>query len=325
MPRSFHRVVTLLLCWGIAGCGGSPSSSVGELPQKPEPADLLIFAPHPDDEALGCAGIVRQALAKGKRVKIALFTNGDGFPGVAALLARKPAEQLAPEDYVELARFRQLQSLAALQALGGKPGDLVFFGYPDAALDQVYLARGPASFEQKFTRKGETYGPAQRDYHSALHGSAAPYTYASALADVAELIRSFRPGRICVTSEADRHRDHQAAFRFVREGIKAAGYDGVFETYLIHGGPEWPWPQGITPQSRLEAHEVKGERIPLGLPWPPPHRVPLSQEETRFKLAAIQAHATHLAGAPQGPLAQEREYLESFVKSEEVFWPAPVK
>jgi len=67
---------------------------------------------------------------------------------------------------------------------------------------------------------------------------------------------------------------------------------------------------------------VKGEQIPLGVPWPPPRRIALSAEESRVKLAAIRAHATHLATATEGPLAHERSYLESFVKSEEVFWPA---
>jgi len=289
------------------------------------PADLLVFAPHPDDEALGCAGILRQAIAGGRRVKVVVFTNGDGFPALASLITRSPADRLRPEDYLELARFRQIQSQAALRTLGGKPGDLVFLGYPDAGLDQVYLTGGSAPFRQKFTLKTETYGPAQPDYHTTVHGSAAPYTHASVLADVVDLIRTFRPGRICVTSEADRHPDHQAAFRFVRDGAKAAGYEGVLETYLIHGGPEWPWPRGITPQSGLEAHGVKGERIPLGVPWPPPFRIALSPEEVRLKLAAIQAHASHLAGAVEGPLVQEREYLESFVKSEEVFWRADPK
>jgi hypothetical protein len=40
-----------------------------------------------------------------------------------------------------------------------------------------------------------------------------------------------------------------------------------------------------------------------------------------LKLTAIRAHATHLEGALQGPAAEEREYLISFIKSEEVFWP----
>jgi len=324
-PRLFRRMAFFVLCGTIAGCGGDPLVSVGGLPQELEPADLLVFAPHPDDEMLGCAGIIRQALSRGKRVKVALFTNGDGFPLWASHVTHKAADRLGPEDYLELARFRQHQSQTALKALGGKPEDLVFLGYPDAGLGQVYLARGPTSFQQKFTKKTETYGMAQQDYHTAIHGRAASYTYESALADVVEIIRAFRPGRVCVTNEADTHRDHQAAFRFVRDGVKAAGYQGAFDTYLIHGGPEWPWPRGNAPQFPFEARQVKGVRNPLGVPWPPPRRVAISQEENRFKLAAIQAHSTHLAGAPPGPLAEELEWFESFVKSEEVFWPADPK
>jgi LmbE family N-acetylglucosaminyl deacetylase len=269
-----------------------------------------VFAPHPDDEVLGCAGILRQAIAAGKRVKVAIFTNGDGFPGFAARLARKPPEQLAPADYLELARYRQSQSLAALKALGGRPEDLLFLGYPDSALEQVYLNRDAAPVRQKFTQKSETYGAAK----------AAPYTHAAALADAVELIRRFAPGRICVTNEADRHPDHRAAGKFVREAVAATGYAGPVDTYMVHGGPEWPWPLGITPQSPFEAHEVKGERIPGGIPWPPGRRVALSVEDARYKLAAIRAHATHLEGATEGPLAREKAYLESFVKSEEIFW-----
>lgn len=316
MIPSLRRLRPLLL-WTALGCGTAPDGA-----RVQAPADLLVFAPHPDDEVLGCAGIIRRALAGGRRVKVVLFTNGDGFPAAASLVARKPADRLAPQDYVDLARFRQTQSQTAFKTLGGSPGDLVFLGYPDAGLDQVYLARGPLPFRQKFTGKAETYGPAQPDYRSAVYGHAASYTYDSALADVVELIRTFKPGRICVTSDADRHRDHQAAFRFVRDGVAAAGYTGAFETYLIHGGPEWPWPKGVTPESRLEAHEVKGIRIPLDVPWPPPSRIALTPEEIRVKHAAIRAHATHLAGALEGSFAEEREYLESFVKSEEVFWPA---
>ena len=320
-PCFIRSMSLLFFAWVGAGCGGSPQGRLDPLKRANEPADLLVFAPHPDDEVLGCAGIVRQALSAGKRVKIVLFTNGDGFPSWASLLAHKPVEQLTPEDYVELARFRQIQCQAALKTLGAKPEDLVFLGYPDAGLDQVYLARGSTPFRQKYTQKAETHGPAQKDYHSAVHGSPAPCTYASALSDVVELIRVFRPERICVTAEADRHRDHQASFRFVRDGVTAAGYEGAFETYVIHGGEEWPWPKGATPESPFQSHDVKNERIPLGMPWPPPHRIPLSTEDQRLKQAAIRAHATHLEAAVQGPDAEERKYFDSFIKSEEIFWP----
>jgi len=312
--------LALLATLAAAGGCGDPRP-----PEREDRVDLLVFAPHPDDEVLGCGGILLQALARGERVKVVIFTNGDGFPGAASLVTGKPVDRLAAEDYLELARFRQGQSQAALAALGGKPGDLVFLGYPDAGLDKVYLERGPAPFRQKFTGKSESYGPAQRDHHSSRHGAAAPYTSDSALGDVVELIETLRPARICVTSEADRHPDHQAAFRFVRDAVQRTGYRGIFDTYLVHGGPEWPWPKGITPRAPLEAHDVKGQRIPLGVPWPPDRRVPLSPEEAAKKLEAIRAHATHLSAATQPAAVEEREYLESFAKAEEVFWSAPSK
>jgi LmbE family N-acetylglucosaminyl deacetylase len=310
------RQLLWLAVAAIGGCGDR------RLPETDGRVDLLVFAPHPDDEVLGCGGILLQALARGERVKVVIFTNGDGFPGAASLVARKPAEQLSADDYLELARFRQSQSQSALATLGGKPGDLIFLGYPDAGLDRVYLERGPSAFRQKFTGRSETYGMAQRDYHSSRHGRAAPYTHDSALEDVVELITTLQPARICVTSEADRHPDHQAAFRFVREAVQRAGHRGAFDTYLVHGGPEWPWPRGITPGSPFDAHEVKGRRIPLDVPWPPGRRVPLSPEEAAKKLAAIRVHASHLPAGSQGAAAEERDYLESFAKGEEIFWPS---
>lgn len=301
----------------LVGACGDPRPT-----EAADPVDLLVFAPHPDDEVLGCGGILLQALARGERVKIVVFTNGDGFPAAASLITGKPVDRLMADDFLELARYRQAQSQAALAALGGRPGDLVFLGYPDSGLDRVYLERGPAPFRQRFTGKSETYRMVQRDHHSERHGRPAPYLYASALEDAAELIRTLRPARICVTSEADRHPDHQAAFRFVRDAVERTEYRGAFDTYLVHGGPEWPWPLGITPGSPFEAHEVKGERIPLGVPWPPARRVPLSPGEVAKKLEAIRAHATHLPAGSKGAAREERDYLESFAKAEEVFWPA---
>lgn len=318
--RNLTVVACSVLFAGLAWA--QPSPVADKKPATPEPGavDLLVFAPHPDDEVLACAGIIRQALAAGKRVKIVIFTNGDGLPDFASALAKKAEEKLTAEDFLELARYRQKQSQAALAVLGGKKEDLIFLGYPDSGLDQVYQAKGTAPFQQKFTRKSETYGVAQPDYHSAVHGRSAPYTHAAALADVVELIRTFKPLQLYVTSEGDEHLDHKAAFWFVRDAVKAAGHRGRFFTYAVHAGPEWPWPRGFTPKARFEAHEVKGRQIPLGVPWPPSHRVQLTPEVVQLKLRAIKVHTIPLAKGGERRFAFRREYFESFVKAEEVFW-----
>ncbi len=45
---------------------------------------IVVFAPHPDDEVIGCAGIIMQALARGAHVKVVDITSGDGFDAAAA-------------------------------------------------------------------------------------------------------------------------------------------------------------------------------------------------------------------------------------------------
>lgn len=276
---------------------------------------IIVFAPHPDDEVIGCAGIMMQALARGARVKVVALTNGDGFPAAAAGVTHKPLDQLGPDDFLALSRLRQTQSRTALEILGGKSDDLALLGYPDSDLGNLYDSTDNKLLRQQFTKKDETYALIQKDYHSSVHGRAAPYRRASVLADLVELLNTLHPAEIYVTDETDGHIDHRAAFWFVRDAAKQAGYKGVFYTYLVHGLPLWPWPPGITPELPFESRKVDGEVAPRGLPWPPPRRVPLTPEQIQRKLRSIQAHNIPVRGFPD-----HQKDMESFVKSEEVFW-----
>src|SRR5574340_1404799 len=38
---------------------------------------ILVVAPHPDDESLGCAGLIKQAVENGADVHVVVMTNGD--------------------------------------------------------------------------------------------------------------------------------------------------------------------------------------------------------------------------------------------------------
>ncbi len=290
-------------------------SSAFAQPSPTRSDSIVVFAPHPDDEVIGCAGIIMQALARGARVKVVDITSGDGFDAAAAGVTHKKVDQVGPDDFLALSRLRQTQSRNALEILGGKDDDLIVLGYPDGDLGNLYNSADDKVIRQQFTKKNETYALIQPDYHTSIHGKPAPYQRSSVLADLVELLTTLQPTEIYVTDETDGHIDHRAAFWFVRDAAKQAGYKGAFYTYLVHGLPAWPFPSGVTPNLPFESRKVNGEVAPRGLPWPPPRRVPLTPEQAQRKLKSIQAHNIPVVGMPD-----HQNEMESFVKSEEVFW-----
>jgi len=279
-------------------------------------ADILVFAPHPDDESLGCAGIILQAVSASKRVHIVLFTNGDGFPIAASAVLKKAPESLVAHDYLELARVRQQEVLTAVATLGLAPTDVTFLGYPDAGLDRIYRATGDTTITQPFTQKDQTYGLIAQDYHTRVHGTPAPYRRQAVLDDVAELIRALQPSQIYVTDDADTHADHQAAFWFVRDAANVVGWQGELYTYLIHSGDlgDWPWPSQLTPDLPFETHMVNGTQVPGRIAWPPSVRLPMTHDQALAKLKILQVYTDPME------LPEEKAYIEAFVKSEEIFW-----
>ena len=290
-----------------------PSAVAQSGPTRPE--SIVVFAPHPDDEVIGCAGIIQQALAHGARVKVVAITSGDGFPDAAAGVTHKAVDQVGPEDFFALSRLRQNESRNALEILGGKADDLIILGYPDGELGNLYESTDDKVIRQQFTKKNETYALSQKDYHTAVHGKPAAYRRSSVMGDLVELLKKLQPTEIYVTDGTDGHIDHRAAFWFVRDAAKQVGYKGALYTYLVHGLPAWPFPTGVTPNQPFESRKVDGEVVPRGLPWPPPRRVPLTPAQAERKLKSIQAHNIPVVGMPE-----HQSEMESFVKSEEVFW-----
>jgi LmbE family N-acetylglucosaminyl deacetylase len=264
----------------------------GEEPARKEtaPLDVLVVASHPDDEALGCAGVIRQAIEKKQRVGVVLVTNGDGFPKAAAAVAKKSEAQLGAADFIRLAGVRQQHSVGAMTRIGVRPSDLMSLGYPDSGLKALYEEKTETPYKQQFTEKTETYGAVLRDYHTLRHGRPAPYLRSSVLGDLVEIIRTRKPKEIYVTSEADIHPDHRATFWFVRDAAKAAGYRGTLFTFVVHGKP----PPG------------------------PARRVALTEEEQGRKRALIEEYQAKLS-----PIHDD--LAEKFTRPEEVFWPIRIE
>src|SRR5215467_6051345 len=165
---------------------------------QPSPSrseSIVVFAPHPDDEVIGCAGIIMQALERGARVKVVDITSGDGFDAAAAGLTHKDVHQVSPDDFFALSRLRQSQSRNALEILGGKADDLILLGYPDGELGDLYDSTGEV-IRQQFTKKDQTYALIQQDYHTSEHGKPAAYQHSSLLGDLIELLNKLHPSEI---------------------------------------------------------------------------------------------------------------------------------
>ncbi|MHB1078972.1 MAG: PIG-L deacetylase family protein [Prosthecobacter sp.] len=261
------------------------------LPAQTAPLDVLVIAPHPDDEVIGCAGVMLQALEQHKHVGVVVITSGDGYPALAAAAVKKDRDLLTAADFISAGALRQQHSVRALARLGVLKDGLIFLGYPDSGLEKIYTMDGSTPFRQMFTQKSATYGVTAPDYHSTVHGQPAPYLKANVVADIAEIIRNRHPREIYVTHETDTHGDHRTAFLFVRDAIRASAYRGDFFTYVVHGAPPAAAPD---------------------------RRVALTPAQFETKRAAILDHQ-------QGTSPIHDHLADEYAKPEELFWRVRVE
>lgn len=264
---------------------------------------LLIIAPHPDDEVLGCGGLIATAVAQGAPVRVAYLTNGDGFTAAAALTARATPHA---DECLQLGRLRQAEARNALQQLGVNPDDAVFLGYPDRGL--LPMAIRP----QRVARSHATQASAV-PYSDALTPNA-PYIAPALIADLRRVIAEFQPTHVFTTHPLDDHEDHTAAALFTAEALRQAQASGELACsptlwyYIIHRG-DYPLPQGDHPQRLLTP--------PVGLDDAPWRLLPLSSDAQRAKRRALQAH--------QSQYALMTRFLSSFLRQNELFLPAPLE
>jgi LmbE family N-acetylglucosaminyl deacetylase len=83
-------------------------------------APVLILAPHPDDESLGCGGLMAEHHARGHDVHVMVLTDGAGS---------HPRSREYPA--ARLTSVRMLEARAAIAALGLPADRIDFLGLPD--------------------------------------------------------------------------------------------------------------------------------------------------------------------------------------------------
>ena len=89
---------------------------------------IVVVAPHPDDESLGCGGLIADACASGVDLRLIVVSDGVG--------SHRNSRLYPPE---RLRDVREAETLAATAALGLDAAAISFLRLPDAAVP----TRGP--------------------------------------------------------------------------------------------------------------------------------------------------------------------------------------
>lgn len=225
---------------------GSKSSDLARVEPFTNNDRVLILAPHPDDEAIGCAGVIQQALAAGAKVRITYLTNGDH--NQIAFIVYEKRLTLRKGEFIYMGEVRRKEAIKAMSLLGLQEKDLVFLGYPDFGTFTIFnqFWQAQKSFRSFLTRISAV--PYKEDLSFQ-----APYVGESVLKDMEKVISDFRPNKIFVSHPADTNVDHRALYLFMQIALQDLSKDipaPKIYPYLIHC-LGWPRPRNYHPELRL--------------------------------------------------------------------------
>jgi LmbE family N-acetylglucosaminyl deacetylase len=247
---------------------------------------LLVIAPHPDDEALGAAGLIQRVRARGGAVRVVVLTSGDGFPEGVEVAERIAHPKSA--DYRGYGALREGETRAAMKILGVAPQDITFLGFPDEGLCRLastYLFDKRHAFESPYT--GREQPPTTEQ---VVRG--ARYRGVDVRLELEQVIESFRPTVMALPHPDDEHPDHCSAPIFAHEALSvvspAVRRRVQVLHYLVHFG-QWP---------------LTADDVTPGVAFTPPAAfpasagrwtsLPLTPDETATKQRALLAYSSQM-------------------------------
>jgi LmbE family N-acetylglucosaminyl deacetylase len=261
---------------------------------------LLVVAPHPDDEVLGCGGTMAAALEVGAEVFIIWMCAGDGFEIDAELMLGGHNKN----DMIALGEMRLQEALNAGDSLNIPSENLFLMGYPDGGLLTL------------FHNQDSLYTSTNTDLNISPYSNSLSYKedYKGSLAfqHLDSLIQLIQPTIVYATAPQEQNDDHQAAGFFTKSVLESQGQLELLRYYLIHGGDylgvggnftEYPMPKGLHTELPLPAPLVAEDCTWI--------QFDLTQEQMDLKYRAIQAHVSQV-DIMQG-------YMQSWVRTNEMY------
>jgi LmbE family N-acetylglucosaminyl deacetylase len=259
-----------------------------------------VVSPHPDDETLCCGGLIERARAAGAQVAVVWLTSGDAFQLDAGMVERRLHPGVA--GMRELGVRRMQEAREAATALGVPVESQFFLGFPDRGLLPLLL-------DHFYVRYTSTFTQLDRVSYPGTLAPGASYEGGELLRQLERLLDQVQPTYVLAPSPLDTHPDHRAAGDLVIRALGERRQLDRIRYWIVHGGIGWPAPRGLHAERALSP-----PRRARALLW---QSVSLSEPQRRGKLAALGAYHTQMVGL-------ERRYLESFVRSTELYALRPL-
>jgi LmbE family N-acetylglucosaminyl deacetylase len=272
-------------------------------------AQVTVFAARPDDEAIIAAGVIQRAKASGKTVKVVVASNGDCASAAVG-------------------QAREQETMAAMALLGLAADDVIFLGYPDCGLRELYYyyTTPGAQFtsDAGFTGTYAYEGLGHTDYHTYIYGVPANYNGYSLIQDLRTLLQNYKPQDIYLPSAWDNDLDHYALNFLVSEAVvpmirsdatfQPTMHDAILNEPCELCNPSYHWPMpAFTPTIRFAAPPYLNT-TPLAWADVESVDVPAAMQATtmatNLKSQAISQYVS----------AGDSEWLQAFVKRDEIFW-----
>jgi len=264
--------------------------SHGQL-EVPQGVRVMIFAPHPDDEAISASGLIQRVLEKEGAVNVVYVTNGDAYKEALRLKIRNV--RISAKDFIEYGKVRQEEGVQALCELGLKPESATFLGFPDDGIDDLW-----ESYWSNLKPFISPHTLFDRPHRKGINRWV-KYSGVGLDLEISRVISEFSPDWVVIPDPRDIHPDHATAGIFV-----LAALQGLFEegkspftttkvlTYLVHykdypWGGSWAKQIGVTGVGQCQS---SGKTL-SNTDWV---TLPLSAEEIEGKRRAMSAHASQL-------------------------------
>jgi len=260
---NFILLIIIIMIFFLSIFTSSSDSGSKEYPIGPNITssdNVLIFAPHPDDETLSSAGVIRYCVQNHVPVHVVVVTNG----GTG-----------------KLSQIRHFETLNATAKLGLSSQNVTFLDYPQVVNNLFDDNWDPNhSYED---------GPKHNSFAYQKNSS---YNGVSLENNVESMINKYKPTIIIYPAFYDDNTDHWGTGAFVDYAINRMGYNAKMYTYLIHDDSTlWPFPRSYFPQSDLTppAHLINQTN------W---FIFPLTSSDEQYKFDAVDSYQSQMKHDP---------------------------